>query len=124
MNRLEQAQQLGKILRDLIHDRGWSVLDTAKRAKINPSTFNGYVNGIVFPASKDNRDRLALLLGISSEEFDSMFGLAAVAPTRSIDELCRDARLLSPEDFTTLTEVVFNRIVAERKSSSSSPPSK
>jgi transcriptional regulator with XRE-family HTH domain len=124
MNQLEKAQKLGKILRTLLHDRDWSALGAAKRAGINPSTFNGYVNGIVFPVSKENQALLAQLLGISLKEFDKMFELATAVPTRPVDELCQDIRLLNAEDFAIVAEVVFNRVVAELKNSSSSPPSK
>jgi transcriptional regulator with XRE-family HTH domain len=120
MNRLQQAQKLGKMLRDLIHDRGWSVLEAARRSQIHPSSMRDYVNGITFP-TKENRELLAPLLGISLEEFNALFELADVAPARPVDELCREVRLLSREDFTILTEVVFSRIMAERRGSSSPP---
>jgi transcriptional regulator with XRE-family HTH domain len=122
MTRLQQAQKLGKMLRDLIHKEGWSVLEAARRAGIHPSSMRDYVGGITFP-TKENRELLAPLLGISIQELNTALGLAEAIPKRPVDDLCRDIRLLSPEEFTIVAEVVFNRIISERRNSSPSPPS-
>lgn len=120
MNRREQAQKLGKMLRDLIEERGWSGLEAASQAGIHPSSMRDYVNGITFP-TQENRELLAPILGITIEEFNAIFGLAKLPPKRPVDAVCRDIRLLSSEEFEIVAKVVFDRALTEMKKSSTPP---
>lgn len=72
------------------------------------------MDGITLP-TKENREKLATVLGIGVDELDAQLGLSVAKPKRATDELCRDIRLLKPKDFTIVAQVVLDRIMAERR---------
>jgi transcriptional regulator with XRE-family HTH domain len=113
MARLRQAQKLAEILRSLILKNEWTERELARRSGIHPSSIQDYMDGITLP-TKENREKLATVLGVGVDELDAQLGLSVAKPKRSTDELCRDIRLLTSQDFTIVAQVVLDRLMAER----------
>jgi transcriptional regulator with XRE-family HTH domain len=109
MNRLEKAQLLGEILRTFLKSKGWSARDLTRSSDVDPSSISAYLQGITFP-EKENREKLAKAMQISSDELDAQLGLTVAKPKSKVDEICRDIRLLNDDEFAQVADTVFERI--------------
>lgn len=102
------------MLQALISEKGWTERELARRSGVHPSSIQDYIDGITLP-NKENRERLASVLNMSIDELDTELEMVVAKPKRTVDELCRDIRLLSAEDFAIVMEVVFERVRREFK---------
>ncbi len=116
MSRLQQARKLSKLLIELIHERGWTERELARRAEISSTSIQNYMDGITLP-NKENRERLAAQMGMSVDQLDIQIGvISSASPTQGVDAICRDIELLSRQDFEVVFERVFKRALRELKS--------
>lgn len=116
MSRLQHARKLGQILLKFIDQKGWTTRELGRRAGVDTTSIQNYVDGITLP-NAENRERLAAIMSKSRDELELEIGLIAeVRSNRSIQAMCRDARLLNAEDFAMLAQVVFERAATDLRS--------
>lgn len=105
-SRLKKAQIIGKLLRDYIEEKGWSVSDAAVRAGIHPSSMRDYVAGITLPM-KESRESVAAFLGIPLRDLNAHIGEAPPREERPVEDLCADIRQVTdPNDLALLLETI------------------
>lgn len=110
----ERREKLASLLIDFAEREGLSGHQLAKRIGVSQPSARAYLDGVTYP-SEESRRKIAKGMGLTFEEFQSKIDGTPVQRQRSTDEVCKEIRIMSDEDFAEVAAVVFERSLAQLK---------
>lgn len=111
-HRWKCRHRLSKLLLGVIQERDISGRELARRAGVNAGSMQNYLMADSFP-SKENREKIARgVFGISLQELDAKIEDRPVQRQSKVDDVCREIRLMSDEEFLEVFEEVSRQISA------------
>lgn len=109
---MSPKERLSYLLTNYLRQEGLSGRELAKRLKVSSTSGLAYLDGVSMP-QEGIRRRIADLLGLSFEELEhELFGIT-IAPEKTVDQVCREIRLMPKSDFLKVYRVVHDRALAE-----------
>lgn len=105
-------RRLSEMLLGVIRERGVSGRELARLADVNPGSMQNYLTADSFP-TKENREKIARgIFGISLEELDAKIEDRPVQRQSKVDDVCREIRLMSNEEFLEVFDEMSRQVSA------------
>lgn len=112
--RQEKRERLAAILREYMRRENLSGRKLAQRLELSQPTVLAYLDGVTFP-SEETRQRIATVLQMTLTELDAQLNASVVEPQFTLDLVKQEIRAMSPDDFSEIMRVVFDRALLERQ---------
>lgn len=105
--REREKQRLGALLKEM--QGSLSQRAFARDLKINYASLSSYMLGEQFPETK-NLEKIARAKGWDREELEAYLEERTIKSTKSIDEILREVRAMSPEEALLVAKVALDRV--------------
>ncbi len=108
----QKRERLASLLIDFAEKEGLSGHQLSRRIGVSQPSTRAYLDGVTYP-SEETRRKIAKAMGLTFEEFQSKIDDTVVQRERTTEEVCREIRIMSDEDFVEVAGVVFERSLAQ-----------
>jgi transcriptional regulator with XRE-family HTH domain len=108
----EKRQRLSDLLREYQEKRNWSGYELARALQVSQPSVVSWVSTSGFP-SEESRRKIAATLGISYAELMAKLEGSALAPSRPVESILQEIRVMAPADFGEVVRAVGDRLVQD-----------
>lgn len=109
-------RRLSEMLLSVIREMGVSGRELARLAGVNPGSMQNYLTGDSFP-TKESREKIAHgIFGVSLEELDARIEDRPVQRQSKVDDICREIRLMSDEEFLEVFDEMSRQVLTRFRS--------